>query len=201
MAGPDVLDADFVSGELQDGLGQGLDGRGRGLLHEKVALLAVLEGVDDEIDRVLEGHHEARHLGVGDGDVLAGGDLVEEEGDDAAAARHDVAITCEAEGRVARQKLAGPRDDVLLHQGLGDAHGVDRICGFVGRKEDGVPDAVGHAGGDHVVRADDVGLHGLERVELAGRDLFEGRGAEDVVDALEGVGDAVVIPHVTNIEL
>ena len=37
------------------------DGRGRRLLHEDVAGLRVLEGVQHQVDRVVERHQEARH--------------------------------------------------------------------------------------------------------------------------------------------
>jgi len=60
---------------------------------------------------------------------------------------------------------------------------------------------VGDAGGDDVVRAEDVGLGGLERVELAGRDLLERRGGEHVVHAFERINNGTVVADVADVEL
>ena len=49
---------------------------------------------------------------------------------------------------------------------------------------------------DHVLRAEDVGLDGLERVVLGGRHLLERGRVDDDVDAVEGAVQALAIAHV-----
>ena len=52
----------------------------------------------------------------------------------------------------------------------------------------------------HVVRADDVGAHGLHGEELAGGNLLEGGGVEDVVHAVHGVAHALGVADVADEE-
>ena len=54
---------------------------------------------------------------------------------------------------------------------------------------------------EDVVRADDVGAHGLHGEELTGRHLFERRGVEDVVHARHGIANRLRIAHVADVEL
>ena len=78
-------------------LGQRLDGGRRGLLHEEVARLAVLEGVEHQVHRIVERHHEPGHVRIGDGQRLALPNLLDEQRDDRAARGHDVAVAGDAE--------------------------------------------------------------------------------------------------------
>src|SRR5437588_8832932 len=99
--------------------------------HVDVARLGHGQGLDHERHRFADGHHVARHLGVGDGDRAAQLDLALERGHHAAAAADHVAKP----HRPARH-LAAPAQDHLLAQTLGASHhGVTRH-GFVGRDED-----------------------------------------------------------------
>ena len=47
--------------DAQQRLGQHLDRRRRRLLHENVAVAAMLEGIQDQVHRIVQRHHEARH--------------------------------------------------------------------------------------------------------------------------------------------
>lgn len=82
----------LVLEQLDDGLCLGLDGAGGGFLDQDVAILAVLEGEEDQINGLFQAHDEAGHGGLGDGDGVALANLVYPQGDDATAAAHDVAI-------------------------------------------------------------------------------------------------------------
>lgn len=59
-----------------------LDGAGWSFLNEDIAILAMLEGEEDEVNGFFEGHDEAGHLRFGEGDRVAVADLVDPEGDD-----------------------------------------------------------------------------------------------------------------------
>ena len=82
VARADGLHAEVGLLQLKNSLRQCFNGRGGRLLHEQVALLAVLEGVKDKIDGVAERHHEASHIGIRDGERLALVDLVAEQRND-----------------------------------------------------------------------------------------------------------------------
>ena len=82
MARADGRHTEVGALQLQHGLRQRLDGRGRSLLHEQVALFAVRKGIEDEIDRVAERHHEAGHIGICDSQRLALADLIAEQRND-----------------------------------------------------------------------------------------------------------------------
>ena len=154
----------------------GKSGRGS-LLYEQVAVVAVLERVYHEVHRVVKGHHEARHVRVGDGNGLALHHLLHPQRYHAAAAGHHVAVARAADGRggaLAQLAALGYRD--LLHQGLRDAHRVDGIRGLVGGEHDDILDAVLNGREKHVLGALHVGARGLHREELARGDLLKSGG-------------------------
>ena len=94
----------------------------------------MFEGEEDEIDGFFERHDEAGHLGFGEGDGVAIADLVNPEGDDGTAGAHDVAIARAAD--LGAEGVARLGYGYLLFEGLGDAHGVDRISCLVGGEAD-----------------------------------------------------------------
>ena len=200
-----VADADdldvflFAAEEFADCLGLGLDGAGRGLLDEDVAVLAVLEGEKHKVDGLIQAHDETRHAGLGEGNGLAGADLVDPERDDTAARAHDVAIARAAD--LGAEGVAALRDGDLLLEGLADAHGIDGIGGLVGGKADDALDAGVDGRFKDVVSTDDVGLDGLHREKLAARDLFERGGMEDIVHTAHGAFERGLVAHVAYVEL
>ena len=200
VADADDFDVFFLAAkELAHRFGLGLDGAGGGFLHEDVAVLAVFEGEEDEVDGFFEAHDEAGHPGLGEGDGVAFADLVDPQGNDAAAAAHDVAVAGATDLGVAGEAALG--HDNLLFDGLGDAHGVDGIGGLVGGETDDALHARVDGGIEGVVGADDVGLDGLHREELAAWHLLEGRGVEHVIDPLHGVLQRAAVAHIANVEL
>ena len=191
-----------VAEELLDSLGQIADGGSVGLLNEQVTGVAVLEGEHNQIHSLVQIHQETSHVGVSDGDWVAGLDLVDEQRDNTAAAAHNVAIAGTADGGAAALgSHTGVGVDDVLHHGLGDAHGVDGIGGLVGGQADDTLHTGVNGGVKDVVRADDIGLDGLHGEELAGGDLLQGSGVEDVVHAGHGVLDGLGIPDIADIEL
>ncbi len=200
MADAYDLDVFFLAAEeFAHRFGLGLYGAGGSLLDEDVAVLAVLEGEEHQVNRLLEAHYEAGHLGFGEGDGVALADLVDPEGYDAAAGAHHVAVTGAADLGVAAHSGLGHCN--LLFDGFGDAHGVDGIGGFVGGEADDAFHSGVDGGVERIVCADDVGLDGFHREEFAARYLLEGGGVEDVIDALHGVLKGALVAHVAYVEL
>ena len=200
MADADDLDVFlFAAEEFADCLGLGLDGAGRGLLDEDVAVLAVLEGEKHKVDGLVQAHDETRHAGLGEGNGLAGADLVDPERDDTAARAHDVAVARAADlGGVRLTRFSNC--DFLL-DGLGDAHRVDGICGLVSGEADNALDTGFDGRGENVVRSDDVGAHGLHREELATGDLLQRCRVKYVIDPGHRASATLQTPHIANVEL
>ncbi len=198
MARADHLGA-HAAEDLLDRLAKVADGRCRRLLDEQVAGVGVLEGELNEINSLVEVHEEAGHARIGDGQRLALADAVDEQRDDAAARAHHVAVAGAADSGAAGA-VSGVGVDDGLHHGLGLAHGVDGVGGLVGGQAHHALDALVDGGVQHVVRADDVGAHGLHGEELAGGHLLERRGVEDVVHAVHGVAHRLGVAHVPDEE-
>ena len=202
LAVADADDLDVLlaaSEELADGLGLRGDGAGGSLLDQDVAVLAVLEGEEHQVDGLVKTHDEAGHRGLGHRDGIARTNLFDPQRNHRPARTHHVAVARAADLGLARIAALGYGH--LLLDGLGDAHGVDGICRLVGRQTDHGADAGLDCGGEHVVRADDVGLHGLHGEELARRHLLEGGGVEDIVHARHHVAARLQIAHVADVEL
>ena len=191
-----------ITKQLLNSLGQVADGGSVGLLNEQVTGVSVLEGEHNQIHSLVQVHQEAGHVGVGDGDGIARLDLVDEQGDDAAAGAHDVAVTGAADGGAAALSgHTGVGVDDVLHHGLGDAHGIDGIGGLVGGQADDTLHTCVNSSMQDVIRTDDVSLDSLHREELAGGDLLQGSCVEDVVHAGHCVLDGLGIPDIADIEL
>ena len=109
---------------------------------------------------------------MGDGDGAAGGDLLLEDGDDAAVGAEDVA---EADGDEAGAAVL-QRPDQQFGDALGDSHDVGGADGLVGGDHDEVVDAVLGGGGGDVGGAEDIVLDGLEEAGLHHGDVFVGGG-------------------------
>lgn len=198
VAGADDLGA-HAAEDLLHGLGEVADGRRRRLLDEQVAGVGVLEGELHQVHGLVQVHEEAGHVGVGDRQRLALADAVDEQRDHRAARAHDVAVAGAADGGAAGA-VAGVGVDDGLHHGLGLAHRVDGVGRLVGGQAHDAVDALLDRGVEHVVRADDVGAHGLHGEELAGGHLLEGGGVEDVVHAVHGVAHALGVADVSDEE-
>ena len=174
-----VADADdldlllLAAEELAHRLGLGLDGASGGLLDQDVAVLAMLEREQDEVDGLLERHNEPRHLGLGERDRIPLPDLVDPQRNHGTAAAHHIAVARAADLRITAEAALRHRD--LLLDGLGDAHRVDRVRGLVRGQANHALHARVDGRIQHIVRADDIGLHGLHREELAARNLLQRR--------------------------
>ena len=172
------------------------------LLHEQVTVVAVLERVYHEVHRIVKGHHEARHVRVGDGDGLTLHHLLHPQRYHAAAAGHHVAVARAADGRgraLAKLTALGYRD--LLHQGLRYAHRVDGIRGLVGGEHHDILDTVFDGREKHIFSALDVGARGFHREELARGNLLKGRCGEHVVHAAHRDVNGLLVAHVADVEL
>ena len=201
MAGADDLSAG-VPEELLDRLGKITDSGGVRFLDEQVAGIGVLKSELHQVHGLVQVHEEPSHVGVGDGDRIAGLDLLNEQGDHAAPAAHDVAVPGAADnGASPFCSHPGVGVDDPLHHGLGHTHGVDGVGSLVRGKAHHPFDAGVNGGVKHVVRTDDVGAHSLHGEELAGGHLLQGSGVEDVVHPGHGVPYRLGIAHVAYVEL
>ena len=63
-----------------DRLRQSLNGRGRRLLHEDVAIGTMFESEKHKIDGIIERHHKARHVRISQRQCLARPHLLDENG-------------------------------------------------------------------------------------------------------------------------
>ena len=194
MAGADHAGAG-VAKQLLHGFGQIANGGSIGFLDEQIARIGVLKGKHDKVNGLIQVHQKAGHVGIGDGNGVAGLDLLHKQ-------RNHVAVTGAADDRAAAL-CADTRvgSDNMLHHGLGDAHGIDGVSGFIGRKADHALHACFNGGMQHVVGALNVGAHGLHGEKLAGRNLLERSGMEDKVDAGHHIAQALDVAHIADVEL
>ena len=200
VADADDLDVLFLAAEeLADGFRLGPDGAGGGLLDEQVAVFAVLEGEEHQVHSLFQGHDEPGHVGLGDGDGVAGFDLVDPQGDDGATGAHDVAVAGAADFGLAGHPGLG--NGYFFLDGLGHAHGVDGIGGLVGGEANDGLHAEFNGGGEHIVGADDVGPHGLHGEELTGGHLLQGGGVENIVHPGHGPPNGLQVPDIANVKL
>ena len=179
--------------------GQGLDGAGRRLLDQNIPALAVLKGKQHQVDRLLQAHDKAGHAGLRDGDGLALADLLDPQGHNATTGAENVAVARAADlGVPGRARL---RHGDLFHHGLAGPHGVHGVGGLVGRETDHAAHASLNGGGEHVIRAKDIGFHRLQREKLAGGDLLQRGGVEDVIHPDHRVFQRLQIAHIADVEL
>ena len=201
-----VARADHPDGiiRLQEGLerqGEGLERGGGGLLNKDIAGPGILIGIQDQVNRIVNGHHKTGHVRIGDGEGLAGLDLAQEEWDDRAARGHDVAVARTAEDGAGGTVHAGLGNHELFHKGLRHAHGIDGIDGLIGAEHDHVPYPAGQGGVHDVFGPESIGAQGLKREELAGGHLLESSGVENIIHALQGRQQAIGIAHIPDDEL
>ena len=151
---------------------------------EDFAALGEGAGLEDELRGFGDGHEVALHVGMGDGDRAAGGDLFFEEGDDAATAAEDVA---EADGGESGGAYAVEVLDDHFGDAFGGAHDAGGVYGFVGgdHDEDFRPVAVGRFGDG--LGAEDVVVDGFFGLPLHEGDVLVGGGVED--DLWPGLGE------------
>ena len=189
-----------IAEQLLHGFGKVPNGGGGALLHKQVAGVGVPERKGHKVHGFVQAHQEAGHLRVGDGDGLARFDLVDKQGDNAAAAGHDVAVAGAADGGSLGLDGARLRADNFFHHCLADSHGIDGVRRFIGGETDDLFYARVDGGCQYVVGAQHVGAHGLHGKKLAARHLLERGRMEDIVHAAHHAAQAVRIAHVADIK-
>ncbi|MCY1211318.1 hypothetical protein D9M72_230290 [compost metagenome] len=118
--------------QLQDGLRQHLHRSGRCLLHKDVAVIAVLEGVQDQFDCVVQRHHEPGHGWVRHGDWLACEHLLNKQRNDRTTRRHDVAVAGAANDGARAFEIPAGGNHHLFHHSFANSHSVNGIDGLIG---------------------------------------------------------------------
>lgn len=61
--------------------------------------IPMLKRIDHRIQGIIDGHHEASHVRIGDGQGFARQDLTDEKGNDRPPGAHDIAVAGAAEDR------------------------------------------------------------------------------------------------------
>ena len=204
LPGTHTDDADILlvtAEQLADGVGLGANGTGGSLLHQDIAALAVLEGEQNQVYGLIQGHDKAGHGTVGDGDGVPCAELVDPQGDDRATGAHNVAVAGTNDLGLIGGNDSGFGHGDLLHHGLGDAHGADGVGGLVGGQANDALYPRLNGGIQHVLGAQNVGLHGLHGKEFTGGYLLEGGSMEHEIHAVHGVLHRSGISDVADIEL
>ena len=183
------------------GLRQYIQGGGRSLLHEQVTVMPVLKRIDYQIHGIVQRHHEAGHVGVRYRNGPAVLYLLHPQRYYRTAACHHIAVTGAADGRscLFTQRTALGYGN-LLHHGLADAHGIDGIGSLVGRKHYYILYTMRYGRFQYIVRADHIGLHSLQREELATGNLLQGGGGEYIIHSYHSTINGLAITHVTDVE-
>ena len=171
----------------------------RNLGHEDLAAVHPADRRQHQRHALIERDPEARHVRVGDRQHTAGA-LRREERNHAAAAADDVPVADAGEPRAGTATVRVGRDEQFVGAQLRRAVEVDRVGGLVGAERDDAPDAGVERDVDDVLRADDVGLHDLERVVLRRRHLLQGGGVNDHVDVLKRAVQPIAIADVAEEE-
>src|SRR5919112_3810294 len=179
-------------------------GDGHGAAHlEDVGAVALghRSGLQDQGDRLGDGHKVPDHVRVGDRYGAAGFYLLAEGRNDGAAATEHVP---EADRSVDRLGVLQREFlDDHLGQAFGRPHHVDGVYGFVGRDVDKLARPVGPGSAGDVEGAEDVVDDGLGRLQLHHRNVFVGGRVEDELrlERLEGEADALGVRDVADEDL
>ena len=183
------------------GLRQYIQGGGRSFLHEQVTVVPVLKRIDYQIYGIVQRHHEAGHVGVRYRNGPAVLYLLHPQGNHRTATCHHIAVTGATDGRscLLTQRTALGYGN-LLHHGLADTHGIDGIGGLVGRKHHHILYTMRYGRFQYIVRADHIGLHSLQREELATGNLLQGGGRKHIIHSYHSTINGLAITHVTDIE-
>ncbi|MNG99581.1 hypothetical protein D3C79_587550 [compost metagenome] len=133
MTGTDDLNRMLrLAHHLGQGFGQRLYRGGRRLLHEQIAAVAMLEGIQHQVDCVSERHHEAGHVRISDRQRNTLANLFDEQRDHRTTRCHHVTVACTADYGLALIDVTGLGNHDFFHHGLGDPHGINGVDRLVG---------------------------------------------------------------------
>ena len=125
--GVQIFFVQFAIGFFQR-LCQSGQGGCRSLLHEQVSIVCMGKSIHYQIYRIVQRHHEARHVRIGNRDRLAFHHLLHPKGNHRTTAGHHVAITCTTDGGPGTlAQLTAFGHSHFFHQRLAHAHGIDGI--------------------------------------------------------------------------
>src|ERR687893_2095772 len=155
-------------------------------------------GLQDQGDRLGDGHEVPDHVGVRDRYGASGLYLLAEGRHDGAAAAEHVPEADRGVDRLGVLKGEFPNDH--LGQAFGRAHHVDGTYGLVGRDVDELARPVGPRRTGDIEGAEDVVDDGLGRLLLHHGDVFVGGRVEDELwpEGLEGEADALRVSDVAD---
>ena len=163
--------------------------------------MPVLKRIDYQIHGIVQRHHETGHVGVRYRNGPAVLYLLHPQGNYRTAACHHIAVTGTADGCTSflTQRTALGYGN-LLHHGLADTHGIDGIGGLVGRKHHHILYTMRYGGFQYIVRTDHIGLHSLQRKELATGNLLQGGGGEYIIHSYHCTVYRLAVTDITDIK-
>src|SRR4051794_7398611 len=125
---------------------------------------------------------------------------IQEEGNDAPAAADDIAITDDREPGLAWTAVTIAGHEKLVRAELGCPVEIDGIGRLIGgqRRHPLDPPVDGRV--DDVFGPHDVGLDEFERIVLSRRYLFERRGVDHIVNAVEGALEPILVTYIAQEE-
>ena len=201
MPSPDGTNNSVCMVQLLERRGQGCQSCCRRLLHEEIPAMPVLECIQNQINRIVQCHHETRHIRISNRNLVTGLDLLNPKRNHRAPTGHHIPIAGTADccfGLFSQLTRLGHGN--LLHHRLGNSHRVDRVTGFVRTQYNHILNIVFDSGIQHIRRTDNISLHSLHREEFTTGNLFQSGSMENIIHATHHNIDRTFITNVADIK-
>ena len=171
-----ILRVDLCIGLLKS-LSKNIKSGSRGLLYEKIAILTMSKGINNQIYRIIKSHHETGHIRIGYRNRFALFHLFYPEGNHRTTAGHHIAVTGTANGSLRILSEFTPLGNgYLFHQCLGNTHGVDGVCCFISRKNNNVLHSILYGRKENIIGTYNISHGSFHRKKFTGRYLLKGSG-------------------------
>ena len=190
-----------ITKELLHRQGQIPNGGRIRLLNKQIPRIGVHKGKTHQLHRLIQIHQETGHLRIGNGNRMAGMNLVNEQRNHRTAAAHDIAVAGTADYRAAPfRSHTGIGIDNVFHHGLGNTHGINGIRRLICTQAHHpfYPRIDGRM--EHVIRTFHIGLYRLHGKKLAAGHLLQGRRMENIIHPGHGIRHRTGVPYITYIK-
>ena len=174
----------------------------RRFLYEQVTVMPMRKRIDHQVDRIIQCHHETRHLRIGNRDRFTLFHLFHPQRDHRTPARHHIPVARAAD-RCLRPlaQLTSFGNRHLFHQRFGNPHRIDRVSSFIRRKDHHILHAMLDSRKQHVLRPFHIRTGRFHRKELTTGNLFQGCCTKNIVHTPHRHIHRCLITHIPYIEL